>query len=373
MTYQEWYGLYPTVAQEYEEMKKKAVRLIWESRAEPKGHIKEPMIRFTKPPEQNCFSWHQVYHAIAMSNAEHAVQTLMNMFPNQDEYGELPDLMTEDYINITATKPPIHGYGALILLERFGDGITKAHCERMYPGLSKLYSFWTTLRDTDNDGVPQYNHGCESGFDFSPMFAKGVPVETPDIICYVALLAEALAEIAKRLDMPDAAQWCDKSKFLLDKLFEEFWDGRRFIAKLSGLHETVEFESLEAYFPLMLGKRLPEHIAAQMAEDLECRYCTPYGLRSEPKTDSPGSIMGFSQVIILPGLYQAGYCDLAKSLIRGYVDYGAKNEPPFFFLEDGSDAGAGGFSTMSALSAAQWLRCVEFLYDVQWRTNENEQ
>ena len=361
MTFQKWYELYPELNLEYENMKNKAIRIIWESRAKPKGYIKEPMIRFTKPPEQNCFSWHQVFHAIAMSNADHAVQTLTNMFPNQDEHGELPDLMTEDYVNITATKPPIHGHGALILMERFGDGITKSHCERMYSGLSKLFKFWTTFRDTDNDGVPQYNHGCESGFDFSPMFAKGVPVETPDIICYVALLAEALEKIALRLDLPAASQWGDKSRVLLEKLFEEFWNGRRFIAKLSGLHEVVEFESLEAFFPFMLGNRLPECISKQMASDLESNYSTPYGLRSEPTTDKLSSIMGFSQVLILPGMYLAGHIDLAERLMRGYVDYGAKNEPAFFFLEDGSSAGAGDFSAMSALSAAQWLYCAEFI------------
>ena len=121
MNYEEWYEMFVPVAPEYEETKRKAVRFIWESRAEPGGYIKEPMIRFSKPPERNCFSWHQVYFALTMSNADLAAATLMNMFPNQDEFGELPDLMTEDYINITATKPPIHGYGLLRMMERFGD------------------------------------------------------------------------------------------------------------------------------------------------------------------------------------------------------------------------------------------------------------
>ncbi|MCL2124415.1 MAG: hypothetical protein FWH33_00310 [Oscillospiraceae bacterium] len=363
MTFQQWYDLYPKVEPQYESMKKKAVHLIWESRAEPSGYIKEPMIRFTKPPELNCFSWHQVYHAMAMSDVDMAVQTLMNMFQNQDEFGELPDLMTENYINITATKPPIHGYGALRIIERYGDLLTTAHCEAMYPGLSRLYGFWTTLRDTDNDGVPQYNHGCESGFDFSTMFAKGVPVETPDIICYVALLAEALAEIANRLGLPEAQEWARKSNLLLDKLFSEFWNGSRFIAMLSGLHEHVLFDSIEAYFPFMLGKRLPAHISAVMADDLETCYLSPYGLRSEPKSGRKSMIMGFSQVIILPGLYQAGYRDLATKAVRGFTDYGAAAEPVFFFADDGSSARENDFTKMSALSAAMWLDCATFLYN----------
>ncbi|MCL1835334.1 MAG: hypothetical protein FWG48_04160 [Oscillospiraceae bacterium] len=234
----------------------------------------------------------------------------------------------------------------------------------MYDGLTKLFGFWTTLRDTDNDGVPQYNHGCESGYDFSLMFAKGVPVETPDIICYVALLAEALAQLAAGLSKPgDAAKWREKSDFLLGKLFTEFWNGERFIAKLSGLHETVVFDELEAYLPFMLGKRLPPEIAGKMAADLQASYTSPHGLLSRPKDGKPGTIMGFSQVKILPGLFETGHREQALRLLRGFVDHGAEHDPVFFFSEDGSNLGTNQFTSMSALSAAQWLACANFLYE----------
>jgi len=368
MTYEQWYEIYPPVSQEFEEMKRKCARFIWESRAQPGGHIKEPMIRFTKPPERNCFSWHQVYYAMPMREADIAVQTLMNMFQNQDEYGELPDLMTEDSINITATKPPIHGLGLLHLLEHIGEKITAAHCKHMYTGLARLYEFWTTFRDTDGDGVPQYNHGCESGYDFSLMFSKGVPVETPDIICYVALLAEALGKLAERLGLlSDAAEWQGRSEFLRGALITEFWDGERFIAKLSGIHEIVVFDELEAYLPFVLGSRLPQAIVDKMAHDLEEHYVTPYGLRTRPKSSGTGTIMAFSQAKILPGLYSAGKCDLALKLARGFVEYGAEHEPKFFFREDGQDAPESDFTRMSALSAGLWLICVTFLYEKEGR------
>ena len=365
MDFEKWYELFVPVPREYEETKRKAVRFIWESRAQPGGYIMEPMIRFSKPPERNCFSWHQVYFAMAMQDADMAVATLMNMFPNQDEFGELPDLMTEDYINITATKPPIHGYGLLRMWERFGGSITAEHCGMMYPGLSKLYGFWTTLRDTDNDGVPQYNHGCESGYDFSLMFAKGVPVETPDIICYVALLAEALGKVAERLSLHDeAAAWRGRSRFLIDALFSEFWDGGRFFAKLSGLHEPVYFDELEAFLPFMLGARLPASVADAMARDLQARYVSQYGLLSRPRGDAPGTVMGFSQVKILPGLFETGSRDLARRLLKGFVDFGAEHEPLFFFNEDLSNLGSNDFTKMSALSSAMWLCCANSLFEL---------
>jgi len=363
VNYEKWRSFYASVEQQYSEMSEKCIKFIYDCIAEPSGYIKEPMIRFTKLPERNCFSWHQVYHAMALRDSDAAVQTLMNMFPNQDEYGELPDLITEDFVNITATKPPIHGLGLLWIMERIE--LTDEQCRKIYPGFKKLFSFWTTLRDTDNDGIPQYNHGCESGYDFSLMFEKGVPVETPDIICYIVLLAEALEKLAVRLSLDnEAKQWRAKEKFLLDALFSEFWNRERFIAKLSGLHEVVEFDGLEAYFPFMLGDRLPKDIADKMADDLKEKYATPFGLRAMPKTNGLGSIMGFSQVKILPGLYKAGQKELALELLRGFVNRGAKYDPIFYFNDDGTCVDDSDFSKMSSLSSAEWLICAQFLKEV---------
>jgi hypothetical protein len=369
--YEKWLAMYPPVNARYEPMKRLAVYMIWICQIAPKGKLKEPAILFTKPTEQACFSWHQVYHAMLMNDPECAAQTLMNLFQNQDEFGELPDLVDDRYVNITATKPPFHGYGLLYLLERIGDKFTEQQLRSMYTGLERLFGFWAVMRDTDEDGVPQYNHGCESGYDFSAMFAKGVPVETPDIISYMILLAEGLGELASRLNMAaDAREWRTISLHLLHALTTEFWTGERFIARLSGTHEEVIFDELEAFLPLMLGERLPKNIVERLASDLANpdKYWTPWGLRSAPKRVGQSSvIMGFSQIKILPGLYKAGYRELAANLLRGFCDYGAEHTPGFLFVapEDGFEGDFGGeFGELSALSGAIWLGCAAFLEEM---------
>jgi hypothetical protein len=371
----EWYSMFANVGAKYEPMKRLAVYMIWISQIAPKGYLKDPAILYSKSTEQACFSWHQVYHAMVMRDPDNAAQTLMNLFGSQDEFGELPDLVDDHNVNITATKPPFHGYGLLYMLERIGDKLTPEHCRQMYGGLAKLFKFWTTLRDTDNDGVPQYNHGCESGHDFSLMFAKGVPVETPDIISYIALLAEGLGKLAERLELTaEAAEWNQKYDYLMNKLTTRFWNGERFHARLSGSHEVVEFDELEAYLPLMLGERLPPEIVERCVTDLTDPelYYTPYGLRSAPKRDgAPGVIMGFSQVKILPGLYKAGRTELAAELLRGYCDWGAEHSPGFLFVEPSANPAPGaanaefeGFTELSALSGAIWLGCASFLEEI---------
>ncbi|MDR0916196.1 MAG: hypothetical protein LBN02_03295 [Oscillospiraceae bacterium] len=365
----EWYALYADVEPQYLDMKKRCVYMIWICEIGARGKLTEPAILYTKPTEQACFSWHQVYHAMAMRDPAAASRTLMNLFGCQDAFGELPDLADDRYINITATKPPFHGFGLVYLLERLD--FTRAQLEHMYGGLSKLYTFWTTLRDTDNDGVPQYNHGCESGNDFSAAFKQGVPVETPDIIAYVALLAEGLGKIASRLgNAEESRDWQSKSDRLILALTTEFWTGERFIARLSGSHEPVVYDELEAYMPLMLGSRLPAAIVDRLARDLSdpTLYYTTHGLRAEPKNAAPAWIFGFGQVKILPGLYDAGQRELAVRLLRGFVDYGDTHTPAFLFVEPSADGvevgGIAGFTELSALSAAMWLDCAAYLNEV---------
>lgn len=407
--YENWYSMYPPVPSKYEYIKRLSVYAIWICQIGPRGLITEPAILFNKPTESSCFSWHQVYHAMIMHNdVDMAVQTLMNLFAYQDEFGEIADLYDDKFNNIMATKPPFHGYGLLYMLERIGDSITVEHCKHMYKGLSKWYEWWMTLRDTDNDGVPQYNHGCESGNDFTDLMAKGVPTEAPDLISYLALLAEGLGKLASRMGMEsEAAKWQGESERLINVLVNEFWNGKKFIARLSTTHEIIESDELEVYTPMMLGARLPEHIVKAMAKDLANPelYYTPYGLRSRPKQYDngqalPGMIAGFAQVKILPGLYYAGEKELARKMIAGFCDLGAERMPSFMFREpvppapppspnagfpDGrggppasrgqgpgtapADAPSeppsrGGLMGLSALAAAMWLDLATFLEEI---------
>jgi hypothetical protein len=378
--YDAWYSLYPPVPGRFEYLKQLCAYTVWICRVEPRELMAVPGVLFTKPTASGMFSWHQAYHAMSITNdADAGVDMMLNFFHYQDAFGELPDIYDDKYYNILATKPPFHGYSLLYMLDHLGAGITRDHCARLYEPLARLYGFWTGLRDTDGNGVPQYNHGCESGIDNSDMFRRGVPVETPDIIAYIILLAEGLSRLAERLDMPgEAASWKTKSETLLAKLLADYWNGNRFVARLSTTGEIVETEELEAYMPLMLGPRLPREILDAMLEDLTDpeKYYTPFGFRSGPKTimegkPMPGFIGGFAQVKMLPALWYAGEKELARSLIAGYCERSAEGVPGFGILEfkpenmpdmnDFFNVPGGG---LNSLAAAMFLCLAGFLEEI---------
>jgi hypothetical protein len=379
--YDQWYALYPPVPGRFEYLKQLCAYAVWICRAEARGLMRCPGVLFTKPTASGMFSWHQAYHAMSVTNdPEASVELMLNFFPYQDAFGELPDIQDDKYCNILATKPPFHGYALLYMLDHLGDGLTEDHCRRLYGPLAKLYGFWTGLRDTDGDGVPQYNHGCESGIDNSDMFRKGVPVETPDIISYCVLLAEGLGKLAERQGLAqEALAWAQKSETLLQALLGEFWNGKRFVARLSTTHEVVETEELEAYMPLMLGRRLPKAMLDAMLEDLTDpeKYFTPFGFRSGPKRYAegkalPGFIGGFAQVKMLPALWQAGEQALAQALIAGYCEKSAEGVPGFGILEfkpegmpdvnDFFNKPGGG---LNSLAAAMFLCLAGFLEEIK--------
>jgi hypothetical protein len=353
--FEDWFAKYPPVAERFEPMKRLCAYMVWACQVFPRGLVTEPMFLYSKPDDTACFSWHQAYHAMALRDADAAVQVLCSMFSVQDDFGELPDLLDDRYININATKPPVHGLAALKMLARFGDKLTREHLETMYGGLSKLYEFWTTR---DGGDIPSYHHGCESGFDFTRMLAKGVPAQCPDLLAYCILLADALAELAARLGI--ANDWREKSDKLLNFLVSELWNGEQFVARNLHTGETAETDELEPFTPLILGKRLPPEIIATLVARLKRDYASPYGLQTAPDS---GVIIGFSQAFLLPALFDCGYAELGTALLRGYVEYETEHTPAFLFAFKG-ELGFDGFSSLSALSAAEWLNCAALLWEV---------
>ena len=376
--YDEWLSLYPPVPGKYEDIKKLSAYSIWICYLAPMGILKNNVVLFTK--NNSAFSWHQAYHAMAIANdVDLSVELMRCMFDYQDEYGEIPDLIDDQYLNILATKPPFHGFALLYMLERMGDRMTEEHCKILYDPLVKWYNWWMTLRDTDHDGIPQYNQGCESGMDFTQMLSKGTPVECPDLIAYMILLGESLGKLAEKMGMDkEAKEWNDRSKKLLDALLSDFWDGERFIARLSSTHEIVEFDEVEAYIPLMLGKRLPQDIVDTLAETLSDpeKYYTHIGFRSAPKQYQdgkpvPGFIGGFAQIKLIPGLYEAGKKELARDVLTGFCDANLEKLPNFGYMEfdppkepGASDEDGMNFGRCSSLSSAIFIVMASYLAEI---------
>lgn len=380
--YLKWLSMYPPVPKRFEEMKRLAAYSVWICYCAPSGILKDNLIYFSK--DYSALSWHSSYHALAITeDVDMAVKILCSIFPYMDERGQLPDLIDDQYANYLSTKPPIQGYVALKMLERWGDKLTREHCAKLYAPMKKWRDWWTTMRDSDHNGIPQYNQGCESGMDFTQMLELGTPVECPDLITYMALMEECLGALAARLDMKnEAAAWNARSIALVECLIDEFWDGERFFARLSTNRQKVVIREAEGFVPMMLGRRLPSEIVDKLAEKLADRdeYYTDIGFRSASKRENggkPGVVMDFTQIRLIPGLFEAGKRRLALGALEGFLDKNLLDGPCFGYMEPDESGQAAEnvfeqvdfMNKFSALSSSVFLVLANLLH----RETGNEQ
>ena len=209
------------------------------------------------------------------------------------------------------------------------DFITKEHLSDVYDPLCRWTNWWLTYRDSDGDGLPEYNHGNDSGWDNSTVFAHGVPVEAPDLAAFLVYQMDVLADVAQLLGKAaEADRWRCRADDLLEKMLSAFWRGDHFVALRAHSHEEVESESLLLFLPILLGQRLTEDVIRGLVAGLkeDGRFLTQYGLATE-RVDSPyyqsdgywrGPIWAPSMMLIIDGLHAVGETEFARELSRRF-------------------------------------------------------
>ena len=327
--FEEYLETVPSLPEEFAAERIVAAYIVW-------SHIMlidgTQIIYMNKGIHRCTSNWQQCYHAMAQyQNPKFAWELILSMFRYQDEYGMLPDCVNDTTQSFGGTKPPFHGV-ALQFLSHYTDfsfAPVGERCE-LYEGLSKWVYWWLSYRDTDQDGIPQYDAADESGWDDSSFFRDGAPAETPDLSVYLILAMENLAKLAGSLGkFYEEKMWKERAQELLKKALDFFWNGTSFSSRLNGTHEWVKCGTLAAFIPLLLGKdRLPRAMIDQMAKELftEGAWLTPFGLAGE-RVDSDhyretgwlaGPILAPAQFLVCLGLHESGRDDLAKIITERY-------------------------------------------------------
>ncbi len=325
--YQSWLEKTIQVKDEFENERELAAYVNWTSQVDPEGFNKRKAMYMSKNHMTNVWSWDHCFNAMALiqNNPQLSWDQYMFMFDHQQENGVLPDSVNDKSRSWSFVKPPIHGWALKWMMER-SEHIGQKQIEEAYQPLSRWTNWWFTYRDSDKDGIPEYTHGNDSGWDNSTVFHRGAPIESPDLTSFLVLQMEVLADLANLLGKDDeAAQWSVKSKDLLSKMIEHSWNGDKFIAPFSGSHQCFdEGDSLLLYIPIILGKRLPAHIRKKLIADLKekGRFLTDYGLATESIKSSyyesdgywRGPIWAPSTMILVEGLKQAGETKIAEEV-----------------------------------------------------------
>jgi glycogen debranching enzyme len=322
----------PEAPARFAEARELAGYILWSAVVAPSGNFLRPAMLMSKNHMCRVWSWDHCFNVLALAEGlpQLAWDQMMVLFDHQDADGALPDALDQESLTWNFCKPPIHGWTLRRLLRRSRAFDRELAC--FYPRLARWTEWWFRSRDDDRDGLPQYNHGNDSGWDNATCFDVGVPIEGPDLAAFLVLQLDALAEVAARLRKPrDAARWRARADALLRKMLKHFWRGDRFAAVQDGTHrEPRKGDSLIPFVPLVLGRRLPGEIRRALVAGLvqPGRFLTEYGLATEsPRSElyKPdgywrGPIWAPSTMLICDGLLDAGETDLARTIAQRFCE-----------------------------------------------------
>ena len=312
----------PSCPEPYAETAEKAGYLLWASIVRKDGFLPRDAMLMSKNWMKSVWSWDHCFNAIALSYhaPEMAWDQFMIMFDCQDPTGLLPDSINDVHVVWNYCKPPVHGWALRWMMKHMS--LTAEQLEEAYKRLSAWTGWWTAFRDYDGDGLYEYNHGNDSGWDNSTAFSVLPPVATPELQAFLIIQMDVLSELALRLGREkESGEWKCRSDALLHRfLAHMFKDGLPIVFR-SGSHEHIEQESLLPYISIVLGDKLPSDIRRRMIEVLAGdRFRSTKGFATE-SLQSPeyrsdgywrGPIWAPSTMLLADGLARCGETELVR-------------------------------------------------------------
>ncbi len=331
--YSAWFSKIPRVPESYQEAAEIAWFILWNCQLPKDNALTRPAIYMSKFWMNGIWAWDNLFNAQAVARADPqlAWDQLMLFFDYQEPNGMIPDMISDLEPIYGFTKPPLHGWAIRKLVGRLGLEASLPYLKEIYKPLCRLTDWWYTYRDFDHDGLAQYFHGNDSGWDNSTVFDQGLPVEGADLSAYLVLQCECLAFVANAIGRKkDARIWSQKAERQLTILLSHSVKDDHFVSPISGSHDVVESQSLINYLPLVLGKRLPKRLRTALINDLRPGglYLTQYGLASEPPTSIKymsdgywrGPIWAASTYLIFDGLLESGEIALAIEIAERFCN-----------------------------------------------------
>ncbi|MBR8534696.1 hypothetical protein KDU71_03925 [Carboxylicivirga sediminis] len=340
--YRKWLTDMPAIPDDYQKAGQLGAYILWSSMLAEQGYITRPAMLMSKNWMHYIWSWDHCFNAMACSYQmpDVALDQFLIMFDHQDENGRLPDLIGRGRVIWDYLKPPVHGWCFNKLMQQID--LNTEQSENVLNKLGKWTRFWLTRMDADSNGLPEYTHGNDSGWDNGSEFDVDGKAhqwghwESANLCAYLILQMDVLAKLADDLDRPEEAQsWQQQSDELLQLMIAQLWNGERFITRnIETGDYNHEANSLMAYLPLVLGEKLPVAIREPLIENLkQSGHITRWGLATEvPGTALydddgywKGPIWAPSSLIIIDGLEQCGEHELATQLADKFCKLCAEN------------------------------------------------
>lgn len=332
--YKAWKSKALEVPEKYKSSRDLASYITWSSVVNPWGIMKRPAMYMSKNWMYNIWSWDNCFNAMALSknNPELALDQLMIFIDNQDESGVFADFINDKYLSFSCCKPPIYAWAFKYMQKQNNYFSTREVLTVIYNSIKENTKYWLKYRRCDENGLPFYKHGNDSGWDNASIFNKGIPVAAPDLSAFLVKQMYILAEIAEDLNLKlEAEYWISEGDKLLEIFIKHLWKDDRFTAiKVDTKEYLDEGSSLILMMPIVLGDKLPKHIKEKILKELkiEGKYLSKYGLATEAmdskyyKEDGYwlGPIWAPVMMVVIDSLKECGEKDFAKELAKRFCD-----------------------------------------------------
>lgn len=312
-----------------------AAYLQFASIVSPKGNYKREAMLMSKNWMTNVWAWDHCFNAISLcyTNPKLAYDQFIIMFDHQCEDGLIPDFIGDATLFFNCCKPPIHGFafGCMMKIISFSN----EQLQDVYTKLSIWTDWWLTKRDYDKDGLCEYWHGNDSGWDNSTVFKDGPCVISPDLTGFLIVQMDTLCDIASRLEKHnESLEWKNKADMLTTLMLQYQFVDDLPVALDATTKEPILCESLLPYLCLLTGKRLPENTRSKMI-DILCsdRFFTEYGFTTESQKSQlfcengywRGAIWPPVMFIMVEALERCGEKDFARNAAIAFCNMTKQN------------------------------------------------
>ena len=315
----------PSVPAEFTETRERAARLLWSAVLSPCGLSKRPSMLMSKNWMNQVWSWDHCFNAMALAygDADAAWDQLMGMFDHQSPTGQLPDCFSGFEESWTFVKPPIHGWALARMMKE--NSFSRERLAEAYERLAKWTRWWLTCRDSDHNGLCEYHHGNDSGWDNSTAFRQKPPIETPELQMYLAVQMEVLADLATRLGRTNEAKaWQAQAAEIDAKTVATLFDteGHPLVRRvLDGVTNCPA--TMLTRLAMLRGEKLPAKIRQMLVSEVKSNlFQTDWGLATESPLSKDyradgywlGPIWAPETMIAVDGLKACGEGALARDL-----------------------------------------------------------
>lgn len=319
LDYNDWLSRYGDSFPEYEEVKRLAAYIVWSNvqrrREDEPGFLKNHLVFTGRGADGRAVMWEQALNALAvMKNPGFAGYMLSSAFAYQREDGALPSSVTDDGARFDGACPPIHSIAVYSLMDAGGG------CDSLYEPLKRYLDWWRSTHWSERLNLPVYVTPADCVSAGAPRLRDMLPLATPDLAAYMALLLDALGRIARSMGRDDEAeQWERRSDTLIKTMIDRLWDGRRFFARDGDTGEAREIYPTQFLLPIVMGdERLPRDIFAACAAEIGARLVPGMGVADFRDGDTAWLP---HQVFMAVALSRWGYQGLAVEIAREVLEY----------------------------------------------------